>query len=428
MSIHSMYQDKLTTGEEAVKIIQPGDGIIFPIMPGEPPALLDGIRLLETLNNNRLYRMLPSFPIVDAPKDKLKQISIFLSGMDRKAMNNGLIDLLPNNFSDIPSLLKQREEGHYIIMATVSPMDEHGYFSLGTSPSYVASLIKDAKAIVLEVNRNMPRTFGTDNHIHISQVNSLVENHVELPELNNPTLNENDLAIGKEIASKVKDGDTLQIGFGAMPNAVMEYLIDKKDLGLHTEMLPERLVDLTEKNVITNKRKEIDTGKSVATFAIGSKQLYKFMDNNPDILMEPCDYTNRFDVISKLDHLVAINSTVEIDFLGQCNSESVKGIYYSSTGGQGDFMKGVRLTKEGTGIICLYSTAKKGTVSTIVPSLFNGAPVSTSKNDIDTIVTEYGSASLKGATISERVERLINIAHPNFREELIEKAKEHKYM
>lgn len=159
MSIQEMYQAKLTTANEAVKVIQPGDGIIFPIMPGEPESLLDGIRVLDTLEDNRLYRMLPSFPIVDAPKEKLKQISIFLSGMDRKQMNSGLVDLLPNNFSDIPSILKQREEGRYVIMATVSPMDAAGNFSLGTSPSYVASLIKDAKAIVLEVNENMPRTF-----------------------------------------------------------------------------------------------------------------------------------------------------------------------------------------------------------------------------------------------------------------------------
>ena len=428
MSIQEMYQAKLTTANEAVKVIQSGDGIIFPIMPGEPESLLDGIRVLDTLEDNRLYRMLPSFPIVDVPKEKLKQISIFLSGMDRKQMISGLVDLLPNNFSDIPSILKQREEGRYIIMATVSPMDAAGNFSLGTSPSYVASLIKDAKAIVLEVNENMPRTFGKNNNIHISQVAALVENNVDLPELGNPTLNDNDLAIGKEIAAKVKDGDTLQIGFGAMPNAVMEYLVDKKDLGLHTEMLPERLVDLTEKNVITNSKKEIDTGKSVATFAIGSKRLYEFMNNNTSILMEPCDYTNNFEVVNKLDNLVAINSTVEVDFLGQCNSESVKGMYYSSTGGQADFMKGVRLTKNGTGIICLYSTAKKGTVSTIVPSLFTGAPVSTSKNDIDTIVTEYGSAVLKGATISERTERLINIAHPDFRDELLTAAKEKNYL
>ena len=180
MDYKAMYQEKLVSSNEAVKTIQPGDAIIFPIMPGEPKGLLDGIRELDTLEDNRLYRMLPSFPVVDAPKDKLKQISIFLSGMDRKPMNEGLVDLLPNNFSDVPKLLKQREDGRYIIMATVSPMDEEGNFSLGTSPSYVASLVKGAKKIVLEVNKNMPRTFGKNNNIHISEVAALIENDFDL--------------------------------------------------------------------------------------------------------------------------------------------------------------------------------------------------------------------------------------------------------
>ncbi|RSU05410.1 4-hydroxybutyrate CoA-transferase [Vagococcus penaei] len=423
-----MYRQKLTTADQAVNVIEPNDAIVFPIMPGEPPALLDGIRAMTTLKGNKLYRMLPSFPIVGKDESELKEISIFLSGMDRKAMNDGKVDLLPNHFSDIPSILKDRDGDQLVIMATVSPMDEEGNFSLGTSPSYVASLISGAKRIVLEVNPNMPRTFGDKNTIHISQVDALIENDVDLPELISPKLSEKDLAIGKEIAKKVKDGDTLQIGFGAMPNAVMEYLTDKKHLGLHTEMLPERLVDLTEKRVIDNSHKEIHEGKSVATFAIGSKRLYEFMDNNPDILMLPCDYTNNFDVIKQMKNLVAINSSVEVDFLGQCNSERVKSMYYSSTGGQSDFMKGVRLTENGTGIICLYSTAKGDEISTIVPMLFEGAPVSTSKNDIDTVVTEYGSAVLKSSTISERTERLINIAHPKFRDELMAKAKELNYL
>lgn len=428
MNYDNLYNEKIKSAKDAVSLIEPGDAIIFPIMPGEPPALLDAIREMDTLEGNSLYRMLPSFPTVDVEKSKLRQISIFLSGMDRKEMNAGNIDLLPNHFSDIPSILKKREGDKLVIMATVSPMDEDGNFSLGTSPSYVASLVEGAKRIVLEVNENMPRTFGEKNTIHISQVDALIENNVELPELVSPKPNEKDLAVGREIAKKVKDGDTLQIGFGAMPNAVMEYLTEKKHLGLHTEMLPEKLVDLTEKGVIDNSAKEIHNGKSVATFAIGSKRLYEFMNNNPDILMLPCDYTNSFDTISQMKHLFAINSAIEVDFLGQCNSERVKGLYYSSTGGQSDFMKGVRLTESGTGIICLYSTAKNDEISTIVPTLFEGAPVATSKNDIDTVVTEYGSAELKGSTIFERTERLINIAHPKFRDELKEKAKEMNYM
>ena len=416
-----MYEKKKTTAQEAVQLVEPGDGIIFPIMPGEPPALLEALPSNGSLKGNTLYRMLPSFPTVDISPSKLKQVSIFLSGMDRKGFNQGNIDLLPNHFSDIPALLKKRTD-RPVIMATVSSMDEDGNFSLGTSPSYVASLIEDAKTIILEVNKNMPRTFGAKNTIHISEVSALIEHDFELPTLPSPKLSEKDLAIGKIIAETVKDGDTVQIGFGSMPNAVMDYLMDKRNLGVHSEMLPDKIVELYAKGVVNNKYKTTYPTKTVSTFAIGSKQLYEFMNNNRDILMLPCDMTNDIREIAKIDNLKAINSTVEVDFLGQCNSETVKGSYYSSTGGQADFTKGVRLAKNGCGIICLYSTAKNDTISTIVPELALGSAVSTSKNDIDTIVTEYGKAELIGKTVQERAEALIEVAHPKIREELRQKA------
>lgn len=416
-----LYQEKLTTPERAVQLVEAGEEIVFPINPGEPPALLAAIPSNEKLEGNYLHRMLPSSAPLDIEQDKLQQVSIFLSGADRKYYREGFVDFLPNHFSDIPSLLLKRSP-HPVIMATVSPMDKDGNFSLGTSPSYVASLIEHAKTIILEVNENMPRTFGSKNNIHISQVDALVENTVDLPELPTPVLKEKDLAIGKIIADTVSDGATLQIGFGSMPNAVMEYLMDKKDLGIYSEMLPDKLVDLVEKGVVTNKFNPAHPGKTVSTFAIGSKRLYEFMDNNEDILMLPCDETNDLLNIAKVDNLVSINSTVEVDFYGQCNSESVGGVLYSSTGGQADFTKGVRLTKDGRGIICLYSTAKNDEISTIVSELALGSLVSTSKNDVDTIVTEYGKAELIGKTFSERAEALIKIAHPKFRDELRQKA------
>lgn len=420
-----LYQEKLTTPEKAVQLVEPGEEIVFPINPGEPPALLEAIPSNERLEGNYLHRMLPSSGPLDLPQDKLKQVSIFLSGADRKYYREGFVDFLPNHFSDIPALLLKRS-AHPVIMATVSPMDEDGNFSLGTSPSYVAPLIEHAKTIILEVNENMPRTFGEKNNIHISQVDALVENTVDLPELPTPKLSEKDLSIGKTIADLVKDGDTVQIGFGSMPNAVMEYLMDKKDLGVYSEMLPDKIVDLVEKGVVTNKYNPAAPGKTISTFAIGSKRLYEFMDNNPDILMLPCDVTNSPLNIAQVDNLVSINSSVEVDFFGQCNSESVKGELYSSTGGQADFTKGVRMTKDGRGIICLYSTAKNDTISTIVPELAYGSLVSTSKNDVDTVVTEYGKAELIGKTFGERAEALINIAHPKFREELRQRAIEKK--
>ncbi|MBF6978635.1 acetyl-CoA hydrolase/transferase family protein [Aerococcaceae bacterium zg-BR22] len=415
-----LYKEKLTTAKEAVKLIEANEGIIYPIQPGEPKGFHEALENIE-LSGNRLYRMLPGFPLLDKKQEEIKQISLFLSGYDRKAHKQGLVELLPNNFSDIPDLLLTREPNP-VIVATVSPMDEDGNFSLGTSNSYVGPLVEYAKKIIVEVNEHMPHTFGEKNMIHIDQVDAIIENNVPLNTLPNLEPSEKDLKIGKIIADMVQDGDTIQIGFGSMPNAVMEYLKYKKDLGIHTEMLPDKLVDLVELGVVTNTQKEIHVGKSVATFAIGTQRLYDFMNNNPDVVMIPCNQTNALTELAKLNSLIAINSAVEVDFLGQCNSERVRDTYFSSTGGQHDFMKGVRLTHNGTGIICLYSTAKNDQYSTIVPSLFIGSPVSTTKNDIDTVVTEYGVAQLKGKTIPERVEALISIAHPNFREELREEA------
>lgn len=425
-TFQEIYKSLVKSAEEAVQLVQEGDGVVYPIQPGEPVAFHEALGESD-IQGIRLYRMLPALPILDKTREEVHQISIFLSGHDRKAFNEGLVDLLPNNFSDIPALLLQREK-EPVLAITVSPMDEDGNFSMGTSPSYVAPLVEHAKTIIVEVNKHMPRTFGDKNNIHVSQVAAIIENNVPLPELPNAEPSEKDLAIGKVIADMVQDGDTVQIGFGSMPNAVMEYLMEKKDLGIHTEMLPDKLVDLVENGVISNTNKPIHQGKSVATFAIGTRRLYDYMDNNPDILMLPCNQTNNLPIMSQINNLVAVNSAVEVDFLGQANSERVKNTYFSSTGGQHDFMKGVRLTLNGTGIICLYSTAKKDTISTIVPTLFEGAPVTTSKNDIDTVVTEYGVAQLKGKTIRERTEALIAIAHPKFRDELTEKAKEMKYI
>lgn len=417
MNYQEEYNIRRFTAEEAVRFVDPGDTIIFSITPGEPLALLEALPSNNRLDGNSLIRMLPSFKILDIEREKMNQMSLFLGGYDRKGFNEGEIDLIPNHFSSIPSILK-RSTSNRVIMATVSPMDEEGYFSLGTSTSYVGSLIADVKTIILEVNHNMPRTFGDRNRIHISQVTALVENDFDIPVIPEPKLSDKDMKIGQTIAELINNGDTIQIGIGSMPNAVMKYLENHRDLGVHTEMLPEKIVDLYENGVITNMNKKIYKGKITATFALGSKRLYDFMNNNKDIFMLPCDVCNDVRNIAQLDNLVSVNTTIEVDFLGQCNSETINGKYYSSTGGQSDFTKGVRLTENGKGIICLYSTTKNDTISKIVPVLPLGAVVSTSKNDVDIIVTEYGKAELFGKTVQKRTEALINIAHPKFREQL----------
>lgn len=419
MSYQEIYREKCCTASEAVGLIEAEEEIILPIQIGEPPALLEALPSNPRLHGNKLYRTLPGYPILNVDQERIKEISLFLGTFDRKAFSEGLIDLLPNHLSDIPSLLKvATSPAKRVIMAVVSPMDEEGYFSLGTSNSYIGPLLNDAKSIIIEVNENMPRTFGEQNRIHISQVTALIENHFELPAFSNPILSNKDMKIGQTIAELIHDGDTIQIGFGSMPNAVIEYLKGHRNLGIHTEMLPDKIVDLYQNGCITNMNKKVFKGKTTATFALGSRKLYDFMDNNKDILMVPCNVSNDLRIIAQLDQLVSINSTVEIDFLGQCNSETMNGKYYSSTGGQADFSKGVRMTENGRGIICLYSTAKNDTISKIVSALPQGAVATTSKNDVDIVVTEYGKAELKGKTVQSRTEALIKIAHPNFRDQL----------
>ncbi|MBM7702512.1 acetyl-CoA hydrolase/transferase family protein [Metabacillus iocasae] len=427
MNIHTEYESKRLTPEEAVRHIEPYTDIIVPIMAGEPPALIASLTDHPSLKGNRLYRMLPAYPVLDVSEEKIKQVSLFLGGSDRVAFRDGLVDLLPNHFSDIPALLKQITTNR-VIMAAVSPMDEEGYFSLGVSAAYTVPFIKDAKQIILEVNENMPRTYGENNKIHISQVTALIENNQPLPSTSPPVLTEKDEIIGKTVAGIIKDGDTLQIGFGAIPCAVMSFLTNHRDLGISTEMLPDTIVDLYDAGAISNEKKAVFRGKSTMTFAFGTKKLYDFMHENDELYMLPCDQSNNVCSIAQLENLVSINSTVEVDFLGQCNSESVLGNYYSSTGGQSDFAKGARLSKNGRGIICLYSTTKNDTISKIVPRLPAGSVTTTSKNDVDFVVTEYGVAELKGKTIRERTEALIEIAHPKFREELKMEAKKLGYL
>ncbi|MGW9103313.1 acetyl-CoA hydrolase/transferase family protein [Priestia megaterium] len=420
MNNYAGYQAKCLTAEEAIRFIQPGDDIIVPVHAGEPQALLKALPFNEELSGNRLYRMVSVYPVLDVEPERIKQISLFLSGSDRKGYSEGIINLLPNHFSDIPSLLR-KETSNRVIMAAVSPMDENGYFSLGTSVSYVGTLLAEAKTktIILEVNQNMPRTFGDHNQIHISQVTALIENDFSMPVIPNLPLSDKDMKIGQTIAELINDGDTIQIGIGSMPNAVMEYLKGHRNLGVYTEMIPDKIIDLYESGAITNQNKKIYRGKTTATVAMGTQRLYDFLNNNKDIFMLPSNVSNDIRNIAQLDNLVSINSTVEVDFFGQCNSETISGKYYSSSGGQGDFTKGVRLTDNGIGIICLYSTTKNDTISKIVPTLSQGAVVTTSKNDVDIVVTEFGKAELKGKTIQERTVALINIAHPKFREQLI---------
>ncbi|MEB1806232.1 MAG: 4-hydroxybutyrate CoA-transferase [Bacillaceae bacterium] len=422
MNITNMYEQKRkASSDEAIAIIRPKADIIVPLAVGEPPGLLDSLPRADHLEGNRLFQMLSLRPVLNVDKNKVKIISMFLNKDERRAFYDHDIDLLPNHFSDLPYMLNEMTTNR-VLMVTTSPMDEKGYFSLGTNCDYIPYLINENATIIVEVNEHMPRTFGK-NQIHISQVVAIYENHQPLPETPAIPLREEDKIIGNSIAELIKNGDTLQIGFGAIPNAIMNDLKAYQDLTIFTEMIPDQVVDLFDSGTVTNRSNPLAPGKMTATFAYGTKRLYDFMHENKDVFMLPVDETNDVRHIASIDRMVTINATVEVDFLGQCNSETIGGRYYSSTGGQGDFGIGARMAKEGRGVICLHSTAKNGEISKIVPTLPRGAVVTTSKNDVDYVVTEYGVAKLRGKTIRERTQNLINIAHPKFREELTFEAK-----
>ncbi|WP_100331092.1 acetyl-CoA hydrolase/transferase family protein [Bacillus xiapuensis] len=426
MNYEREYLKKRVQPHQAAAFIREGDDIIVPLIPGEPPGLLDALEKRTDLKGNRLFQMLTARPPIAKPPEQLKVISMFLSGGDRKSFHDGQVDLLPNHFSDVPQLLEEITSER-VVMATVSPMDENGYFSLGTNCDYIAPIAKQAKTILLEVNQYMPRTFGL-NQIHLSEVTSLIENHQPLLEAPSPVVTEKDEKIGRFIAELIQDGDSLQIGFGAIPNAVMESLKNHRNLNIFTEMIPDKLVDLYKSGAVTNMGRSDYPGKTTATFAFGTRRLYDFLHENQQFFMLPVHETNHICRIAQMDGIVAINASIEVDFLGQCNSEKAGPLYWSSSGGQAEFGIGARLAKRGRGIICLHATTKDEQISKIVPAFAPGTPITTSKNDVDYVVTEYGAAKLRGKTIRERTKELIQIAHPKFREELRFEAKKMGYL
>lgn len=415
---------KLLSAEEFLGLIEKGADLIFPLTNGEPHHLLnileENYTSLENVKVHQLLALRERAYMRGEMKGHFEHISYFLSGATRKAFADGTIELMPNNFHDVPRLLKTTTKMS-MVLAVASPMDENGYFSLGTQADCVSEFIGEVP-FVLEVNEHMPRTFG-ENQIHVSQIEGYVVNHMPLTELPNAPISEKDLAIASYVAEKICDGDTLQIGIGAVPNAVMNLLKNHKRLGIHTEMLPDGVVDLIKWGAVDGTRKFTNKGKVVTSFIYGTKRLYDFVHNHPAFELLPVSKVNDPRELAKEKNLVSINATTEVDLYGQCASETIGGRYYSSTGGQADFAKGARFAENGKGFICMPSTTKNDTISKINLQLSPGSVVTTSKNDVDYIVTEYGIAHLYGKSLSARAEALINIAHPKFRDELSFEAK-----
>ena len=421
-----MYQEKRRSPEELAELFQSGDICLSNGQITEPIAILQAVAERaerEGLTGIRHYILLPMREqkyMAVGMETHIWHVSHFVSGYDREAIWAGRADYLPCHYGQVPVLWKHVIHGPDVFYATVSPMDKHGYFSCGTAAD-VSEIRKKADRIFLEVNPTMPRTFGS--HIHISEVDALIENDVPITEVPPAPITKDDEIIGGMIAEEICDGATLQLGIGGIPNAVAQALMDKKDLGIHSEMFCDSIVDLMNAGVITNDCKKIHQGKTVVTFSFGARSTYDFIDDNPGVEFLPVDYVNDPFVIAQNDNVVSINSCMEIDLFGQVCSETIGPKNFSGTGGQVDFIRGAAASKGGKSFLAFKSSAKKGTLSKIKPVLTEGSCVTTTRNDVDYIVTEQGIVRLKGMTCSERAKALIGIAHPNFRDELTHAAK-----
>jgi acyl-CoA hydrolase len=420
------YLQKRVSAADAMAHVRSGDAIIVPSGVGEPPTLLTALseqrKSFRDVKVSSVLAMRKYAYLDPETAEHVRHVAFFYGGATRAGGQAGWVDFLPNYFSEIPSMIERGQVGADVLMAMASPMDAHGYFSISLGADYCMATVAKARAVLLEVNPNVPFAYG-NCHVHISQVTALVESSEPVLEVGLPKIGPVQEAIGKYVADLIDDGSTLQIGYGGIPDAVVMQLTHKHDLGVHTEMIGDGILSLVESGAVTNRRKNYLPGKMIATFALGSSKLYRFMDRNPALEIHPVDFTNDPALAGRNDNLMAINATMQIDLLGQCGSESLGSMPYSGTGGQSDFVRAANRSRGGKAFIVLPSTAKNDTISRIVPVLSPGTHVSTSKNDINYVVTEFGVAQLRGKAAKQRARELIGIAHPQFREQLTEQAK-----
>lgn len=401
-----------------LELVGPGADLIVPLACGEPPTLLDVLEAgHQDLHGVRIHQMhaLHDRPYLHgAYGDHLRHVSYFLSPVTREPYWRGQLDLVPANFSEMPRILRDHTECSMVLAASTAP-DRHGYFSLGTNADYVAPLIGHVP-FFLEAIDGMPRTSG-QNQIHISQVAGWTISERVLPELGPVEPDERDHAIAELVAAEIPDGATIQVGIGGIPNALLSHLRGHRDLGVHTELLSDGLMDLADRGVVTGTRKQIFEGKIVTTFALGTRALYDWLDDNVAVEMMPVDIVNDPRRIARMHDFMSISATTEVDLYGQCASETIAGRYWSASGGQADFARGAMYAERGRAFIVLHSTTSDGK-SRIGVTLTPGSVVTTPKNTVDHVVTEHGIARLRGRSFAERAEALIAIAHPDHREQL----------
>lgn len=427
------YRKKFIRVEEALAKIGTGDHIVVGLGAAEPKAVLERLHeAAHRLEDVRIINCLPMgvYDFFSNPqyKDSFLMEGWFYSGEMRKRHVNRNITFIPNHLHFASTKRNQYRKPN-IYIGNCTPVDKHGYISLGLSNVYEKDMIESADMVILEVNPNVPRTHG-DTALHYSKVDYFIETDYDIPELPIAMPNEKDQKIGRFIADLIEDGSTIQLGIGGIPNAVAQALKSKKHLGIHTEMFTDGMVDLVECGAVDNSMKSLHKDKMVAAFALGSKKLYDFINDNPGVEIKRGTYVNDPYVIGQNSKMVSINTSIEVDLTGQCCSESVGTRQISGTGGQADTAIGAQNAPDGKSFIALYSTAQiRDTVSgewieksKIVPMLTPGAIVSLSRNDVDYVVTEYGAVRLRGTSVRERVEKLISIAHPNHRASLAEEA------
>lgn len=432
MELEKLYQNKLTTAEEIAGLVRSGWSCASDIAAAYPVGILNalGKRAEEgELSGIRLHTLLDLVPVRALEREAsggITPVSWFSGGALRQAAIEGRGDLMPCYYQDMPRLFEEHIELDAVFL-NVAPMDKHGYFSTGVVGSNSEVFIRKAKRIYLEVNKNVPRALYSPM-VHISQVEALCESDAPLPVIKPAAIDEVSQKIGAYIAQEVPDGATLQLGIGAVPDAVGLALKEKKDLGIHTELFTDGMVELIQCGAVTNERKPLYRGKTVATLAFGSQRMYDLIDDNPAFVMLPVDQVNDPAIIAQHPNFISVNAALEVDFFGQVCAESIGTRHVSGSGGQVDYVRGAVRSKGGKSFIAFPSTAKGGTISRIRPTLTPGSIVTTSKNDVDCIVTEYGIARLRGKTLSERAKALIAIAHPDFREELRREARKQNIM
>jgi 4-hydroxybutyrate CoA-transferase len=425
------YKKKLRTPQEALLYVQSGMRVY--IQPGcaEPETLVEA--LMERGPNVEAVEIVHMLTMGSAPyvapemADHFRHNAVFIGANVRDAINDGRADYTPIYLSEIEELFVSGAMPLDVALIQVSPPDAHGFCSYGVGVDTTLTAANCARFVVAQVNDQMPRTFG-DSFVHISEIDVLVESSRPLPEMKRAEVTETQIAIARNVAGLIEDGAVLQTGIGGIPDAVLSMLMDRKDLGVHSELVTDGVIPLIEAGVITGERKNFKPRKVIVGFVLGSKQIFDFVDNNPIFEFHPTAYVNDPGLIARNDQMVAINSALQVDLTGQVCSDSIGNQFYSGIGGQVDFLRGASRSRGGKPIIAISSTAKSGTISRIVPTLSTGAGVVTSRGLVRYVVTEFGVAYLHGKSIRERAKALIEIAHPNFREALYSYCEQTKWL